>query len=536
YRSGPVHEHQEPCYALITWSDDGRNWHKPQTIFAAQKFRNKKEDDEIQYSISHQRMGWYVSPDGRLIACAYYGMPDTPNDGRGVGRVVREVYGPGSYGPIYWVRYNKYQGYSKEDSPHYPYYKEAPDKGFVKVIDGLLANKLMVQQWYEEDQDTSEGFFSYVPSRTRYGKAFDWYNLPDGRIVGMWKWKKMVVANKWEPGHISHQGQGRDIYYGGAKIWGQKVSDGKYALVYNPIKNTTWRHPLSVTTSDDGMNFDTYFLNVQGETPLMRFGGANKDGGGAQYIRGIIPGNGTPPDGALWLTYSSNKEDIRVTRVPVPIKGTVDEDVNDDFENMKAGGLVTNWNIYTGLWNQIDVVKEKRNKVLRLQDKAPYDYAKAVRVFPETTKAKISFDLRVQKPGRDALEIELQNYKGQRPVRIVIDGKNGLVETGKWAKVVIDVDTTAGKYDLTIDDKEIVSGEDFAEAIDNTGNPYKSKFSTPTVERIVFRTGSWRMKDFSRYGFGANDYRKNEPDLINADEAVDNAVFDIDDFRAAAVE
>jgi hypothetical protein len=213
----------------------------------------------------------------------------------------------------------------------------------------------------------------------------------------------------------------------------------------------------------------------------------------------------------------------------VPIKGTVDEDVNDDFENMKAGGLVTNWNIYTGLWNQIDVVKEKRNKVLRLQDKAPYDYAKAVRVFPETTKAKISFDLRVQKPGRDALEIELQNYKGQRLVRIVIDGKNGLVETGKWAKVVIDVDTTAGN------DKEIVSGEDFAEAIDNTGNPYKSKFSTPTVERIVFRTGVWRMRDFSRYGFSANDYRKNEPDLPGADEAVENAVFDIDNLRTITV-
>ena len=531
YESGPVHEHQPPCYALITWSEDGRNWHKPQTIFPAEKFRNRKEDNKLQYSLSHQRMTWFVASDGRLIACAFHGMPATPNDGKGIGRVVREVKGPGEYGPIYWVRYNNYQGYNKDNSPYYPYYKEAPDKDFVKAIDGLLANKLMVQQWYEEDRDNSEGFFSFVPTKSRYGKAFDWYTLGDGKIVGMWKWKKMVVANKWEPGEISKQDQGKDIYYGGAKIWGQKLSNAKYALVYNPIENTTWRHPLSVTTSDDGLNFDTYFLNVHSETPLMRFGGANKDGGGAQYVRGIIPGNGTPPDGALWLTYSSNKEDIRVTRVPVPIKGTVDEDVNDDFENMAPGGVVTNWNIYTGLWNQIDVVKDKGNNVLRLQDKAPYDYAKAVRVFPETTKAKISFDLKVQKPGRDALEIEMQNYKGQRPVRIVIDGKNGLVETGKWAKVVIDVDTNAGKYSLAIDGKEIVSGEAFAEPLDNTGNPYKSKFATATVERIVFRTGSWRMKDFSRYGFGANDYRKNEPDLTAPDDPVDNAVFDIDNFK-----
>jgi len=549
YRSGPVHEHQQPCYALITWSEDGRNWHKPQTIFPAQKFINKKKDDKEQYSISHQRMGWYVSPEGKLIACAFYGMPGTPNDGKGVGRVVREVKGPGKYGPIYFVRYNTFQGYDKDDSPHYPYYKKAPDKGFVKAIDSLLVNKLMVQQWYEEDRDNEGNFFSFAGGNVRYAKAFSWYTLPDGKIVGMWKWKKMVVANRWEPGEISRQGQGKDIYYGGAKIWGQRTSDGRYALVYNPIKNTTWRHPLSVTTNDDGMNFDTYFLNVHGETPLMRFGGANKDGGGAQYVRGIVPGNGTPHDGAMWLTYSSNKEDIRVTRVPVPVKGTVDKDVNDDFEDIKPGGIVTDWNVYCGIWTPISVVKDKRNKVLRLADKAPYDYAKAVRVFPETTKAEISFSLRPHQRGHGDFEMEVLNYKGQRPVRIKIEGKSGKIKAnngadlsdvasfspGKWLKFNIAVDTTAGKYDLQLNGKKVVSGASFAETLDNTDNPYKSKFTTPTVERIVFRTGAYRLKDFSRYGFGANDYRKNEPDLPGADEAVDNAVFDIDDFRTMCV-
>jgi hypothetical protein len=545
YESGPVHEHQEPCYALITWSEDGRNWHKPQTIFPAKKFRNRKEDNKLQYSLSHQRMNWYVASDGRLIACGFHGMPDTPNDGKGIGRVVREIKGPGNYGPIYWVRYNEFQGYNKDNSPYYPFYKEAPDKGFVKAIDELLANKLMMQQWYEEDGDKESGFFALSGYRTRYLKAFCWYKLPDHRIVGMWKWKKMVVADKWELGHISKQGSGRDIYYGGAKIWGQKTSNGKYALVYNPVENTTWRHSLSVTTSDDGMSFDTYLLNVHGETPLMRFGGANKDGGGAQYARGIIPGNGRPPDGDMWLTYSSNKEDIWVARVPVPIRGTVEEDAKDSFDDMDIGGFVKEWNLDSGLWTPIAVADDNGNKVLRLQDKDPYDYSNAVRVFPEATKAKISFGLRVADAGRDSLEIELQNYKGQRPVRIIIEGKNGKItanngeklskiaslSVGKWLKLIIDVDTTAGKYDLTVNGKKVVPGGAFAEAIDNTGNPYKSKFATPTVERIVFRTGTWRMKDFSRYGFGANDYRKNEPDLTAPDEAVDNAVYDIDNFR-----
>jgi hypothetical protein len=545
YRSGPVHEHQQPCYAPITWSEDGRSWAKPRTLFPARRFRNRKQDDAIQYSISHQRMGWYVSPDGRLIASGFYGMPGTPNDGKGVGRVVREVYGPDDYGPIYWVRYNPFQGYGPDDSPHYPYYTASPDPGFVKAVDALLADKLVVQQWYEEDRDTSDGFFAYAGGNARYLKAFNWYVRPDGKIVGMWKWKKMAVAGAWEPGEISVQGVGADVYYGGAKIWGQRTSDGRYVLAYNPVLNTTWRHPLSVTTGADGMSFDTYFLNVHGETPLMRFGGANKDGGGAQYVRGIIPGNGTPPDGALWLTYSSNKEDLFVTRVPVPIQGTVARDVDDDFEDREPGGLVADWNVYTGVWNPIGIVKDAGNQVLRLADQDPYDYAKAARVFPETTRARISLDLRLEEVGHDNLEIEVQTYRGQRPVRIVLVGKDGVIVAnegpelddvaalvaGEWVHLDIDVDTTAGEYDLHVDGEEVVDGAAFAERLDDTGNPYGSPFEDPTVERVVFRTGIYRMKDFSRYGFQANGYKKYEPDLPGADEPVARTVVDLDNVR-----
>jgi len=249
----------------------------------------------------------------------------------------------------------------------------------------------------------------------------------------------------------------------------------------------------------------------------MRFGGKNKDGGGAQYVRGIVPGNGTPPDGAIWLTYSSNKEDIRVTRVPVPIKGTVEKDVDDNFNGMTVGGIVTDWNIYSGIWTPISVVKRRRNKVLRLEDKAPYDYAKAVRVFPEATKAQISFGLRVQDAGRDNLEIEVQNYKGQRPVRIKVDGKNGKILANNGANMVeaasfkarkrlkfnISVDTSAGKYDLILNGNKVVSGASLLpRQLTTSTSPYKSKSAIPTVERIVFRTGAYRLNDFSRYGEG----------------------------------
>ena len=541
YQSGPVHEHQAPCYGLITWSEDSRNWHKPQEIFPAKKFRDRKKDNEEHYSISHQRMSFYVSPNGKLLIFGYYGLHPTPNDGKGVGRAVREIYGPGDYGPIYWVRYNKYQGYNKDNSPHFPYYKDSEDKEFVGAVDSFLENKLLVQQWFEEDMDTT--FFVYPYRNVRYLKAFDWYTLPDERIVGMWKWRNMVVANKWKQDEISRQQTPENIYYGGAKLWGQRTSDGLYALVYNPVGDPTWRHPLSVTTSEDGINFNTYFLNVYSETPPTRYGGGNKDGGGGQYVRGISDNNPSPPDGALWLTTSSNKEDIFVTRVPVPITGIVEEDVNDNFNNMEPGGIVTYWNVYTGAWNKIELVEENGNSILRLQDKDPYDYAKAARVFPEATNADIAFRLRTNRVEHGHLAIEVLNYKGQRPVRIVIDGNSGAImsntgeemvkigpyEEDTWLNFEINVNTVTEHYSLKINDDVVVDREAFAETLSNNDNPYESKFDVPTVERLEFRTGEYRMTDFSRYGTDVNDFLVNVPDVPNPDDPLEYAVFDIDD-------
>lgn len=46
-------------------------------------------------AIMHQRVGFYVSKSGRLIAMGNYGVAldkkDDPNDGNGIGRVVREI-------------------------------------------------------------------------------------------------------------------------------------------------------------------------------------------------------------------------------------------------------------------------------------------------------------------------------------------------------------------------------------------------------------------------------------------------------------
>ena len=47
----------------------------------------------------HQRMGFYIALDDRLLVLAFYGHAPNPFGPGGIGRVVREIYKDGSFGP-----------------------------------------------------------------------------------------------------------------------------------------------------------------------------------------------------------------------------------------------------------------------------------------------------------------------------------------------------------------------------------------------------------------------------------------------------
>jgi sialidase-like protein len=145
------------------------------------------------------------------------------------------------------------------------------------------------------------------------------------------------------------------------------------------------------------------------------------------------------------------------------------------------------------------------NKSLLLEDKDPYDYAQAVRVFAESKQAKISFRVFPHSPANGRLEVEVLDAAGHRPVRVVIAQK-----PGAWHSVEIAVNAEAGTYDLSIDGKAVSKQAAFAEP-------------AGTVERLLFRTGEFRTsptRQSDRYA-GA--------DLPNAGEPVPLAAFNIDD-------
>ena len=521
YLSNPVDEHIAPGQTLITTSIDGRNWVKPEVVFPPYNPPpGVRIPEGYNGYMMHQRMGFYVAPDGRLLVLAFYGHTEDPFEKGGIGRVVREAYKDGTYGPIYFIRYTSHANWN-ETNTSYPFYTKSEDKGFVDACKSLLSDKLKTMQWWDEDHGL-DGFYSI----TEAGEAFNYYHRKDGKVVGLWK--RSLCALSDDGVHFSKPVKSPTLEMPGGKMWGQATKDGRFALCYNPIELDEYRYPLIITSSDDGIVFDNMLL-VMGEVPPRRFMGRWKDFGPC-YMRGIIEGNGNPPGNDMWLAYSMNKEDMWISRIPLPIRYAVKGEVKDDFNNMETGGAVTDWNIYAPKWAPVEVANfpTSTNKSLLLQDKDPYDYARAIRVFEETKKGEISVRILPKQMKDGMLDIDLTDRNGNRPVRIsftsegniqAVDGSNIVVLQGYkpdyWYDLKISINAKPfGSYDVSINGKQVLKNAQLAEAV-------------KSVERISFRTGPYRNLPNR-----TTPNQEEAPPLPGADEQVFNAGFYIDDFRA----
>ena len=483
YLTDPRSEHEPPGKTMMQTSVDGYTWTAPVELFPEYNVPDGMTKpawpgvvSKDLKAIMHQRVGWYVSKQGKLIATGNYSYAvtakDDPNDGNGIGRVVREIKADGSFGPIYFIYYN--HGFNEKNTD-FPYYKKAKDKAFVKACDEILANPMYRMQWAEEADRGDQ----LLPLKTPY-KAFSGYTLPDGRKVGLWKHALTSMSydggNTWkEPVKRAH-----GFVNSNAKIWGQRLSDGTYATVYNPAE---YRWPLAISLSNDGLEYTTLNL-VNGEVTPERHYGLYKSFG-PQYTRGILEGNGTPPDNDLWVTYSNNKEDMWVSRIPVPVLTAATTHANTDFSQYQTLADMTDWNIYSPLWAPVSLDGEW----LTLSDKDPYDYAKVERVIPATKELKVAFDVKPMQNDHGQLNVEFLDDKGNMCARIVLDATanmkvkggaryGGMVKNYEPGKVyhveaMLSVDGHTGTY--------FVNGKKAASRM----------FDTPVehITRIVFRTG-----------------------------------------------
>ena len=485
YLCDPVDEHVPPSHTVLMTSKDGYHWTNPQIVFPEYKVPDgytkagRQDVAKNLIAIMHQRVGFYVSKSGKLITMGNYGVAmdkkDDPNDGNGIGRVVREIQKDGTYGPIYFIYYN--HGFNEKNTA-FPYFKRSKDKAFVKACQEILDNPLYRMQWVEE-ADRNDPI---IPLNKEY-KAFNYYTLPDGKIACLWKHALTSISedggNNWAEPVLRAKG----FVNSNAKIWGQRLSDGTYATVYNPSE---FRWPLAISLSKDGLEYTTLNL-VHGEITPMRYGG-NYKSYGPQYVRGIQEGNGTPKDGDLWVAYSVNKEDMWVSRIPVPVKLKAAAHADDDFSQFAELSQLTDWNIYSPVWAPVSLDKNW----LLLQDKDPFDYAKIERKIPATKELKVAFDLQAGQNDKGTLQIEFLDENGIACSRLeltadgVFRAKGGSrfgnimkYEAGKTYHVEALLSVANRSIQVFVDGKKAGTRMFYA--------------PVAAIERIAFRTGELRQ-------------------------------------------
>ena len=513
YLTDPRHEHEAPGKTMMQTSVDGYTWTEPVELFPEYPVPEGWTKEGTGFpaahnlkAVMHQRVGWYVwQPSGkslyqsekqnsRLLATGNYGIcltiKDDPNDGNGIGRVVREVKKDGTLGPIYFIYYN--HGFSPRNTL-YPYYKSSKDKNFVRAVDAMLADPMQRMQWVEEADRGDK----LLPLDKPY-KAFCGYTLPDGRKVALWKHAVTSLSadggNTWRLVNVDGKlgcDRAPGFVNSNAKIWGQRLSDGTYATVYNPAE---YRWPLAISLSQGGLEYTTLSL-VNGEVTPLRHGGQYKSYG-PQYVRGIeapLSTPGVPTD--LWVTYSNNKEDIWVSRIPVPVRLNATAHAKPIAKEAMLADL-TDWNLYVPRLCPVTV----EDGALTLSDSDPYDYAKVERIIPNTKELEVTFDLCLDQNSHGELDIEFVDDSGNVCSRIVADS-TGAVRVKGGARY----GTLLKKYEpgITYHVKAMLSCDlhraVYSISAANSGQSGNSstsgkctrQFDTPveSISRIVFRTG-----------------------------------------------
>jgi len=485
FLSGEVGEHIPPSQTFLQTSVDGYTWSNPQVLFPTYKVPNGYTKPDYPgvannlTAIMHQRVGFYVSKSGKLLTMAFYGVAldkkDDPNDGNGIGRVVREIKKDGSFGPIYFIHYN--HGFNEKNTD-YPFFTKSKDKSFRQACQEILDNPLYMMQWVEESDRNDP----LIPLKKEY-KAFNYYHLPDGKVACLWKHALTSISTDegktWDT--LVYRAKG--FVNSNAKIWGQRLTDGSYSTVYNPSE---FRWPLAISTSADGLNYTTLNL-IHGEITPMRYGG-NYKSYGPQYVRGIQEGNGIPYDKNLWVTYSMNKEDMWVSRIPVPIKITPTVQANDNLDLYSKINDLTEWNIYSPLWAPVSLEKVNGKNWLTMSDKDPFDFAKAVRKIPATKELKVAFDFRAEQADKGIFRIEFLDEKGIACSRLEFRSDSTFQAKGgsRWGGLM---KYQAGKT-YKIEAQLSVENRSIKVFVDGKQAGVRMFFApVASIERIAFSTG-----------------------------------------------
>ena len=419
-----VGEDNPPVRVVYATSDDGFNWTPPKDLYPFNKAYNS-------------RFYFFHSSNDRMLvfASGWYPTNNVAED-RKVRLYVREITADHKLGEIYTL--------IKPAAGHPPAYTESKDAGFLQACREVLNNKLLLEQadygillgdkkmkWHEGKNWPGGRIPSIGGDLWIFGKSMCFYHRKDGVLVGTCK-MGWVTQSRDEGQTWSFPTIPRGIKGGGGKTWAQATPDGRYTMIYIPQGDH--RYPMAITTSDDGITFKDMRV-IHGEVPPQRYEGRAKPLG-PQYLRGLSEwgsdGSRQEKD-CIWTIYSMSKEDIWVSRVPVPIVADAKAHADDNFDNVAVGLRVPEWNTYSLLWAPVSVAADGKNHYLKIEDREPTDYARAIRTFPVSKTVETSFRVAAEQADNGRVEIELLGELGSRPVRVILDDKGRIkaVDGGK---------------------------------------------------------------------------------------------------------
>jgi len=494
-----VGEDNPPIRLVYATSDDGFNWTLPRDLYPYNRAYNS-------------RFYFYKSTNDRMLvfASGWYKTDNVAED-RKIRLYCREITADHKLGKAYTL--------IKPSKGHPPAYTESNDPGFIQACREALSNNPLLEQadygiltgknrikWHDPKNWPGGKIPSFGGDLWIFGKAMNFYHRKDGVLVANCK-MGWTTLSRDEGKTWSYPTIPPGIKGGAGKTWAQATPDGRYAMIYIPQDDS--RFPMAVTTSDDGITFDN-MRSMHSDLPPQRYQGRAKPIG-PQYLRGVsewgTDGERNEKD-CIWAVYSLSKEDIWISRIPVPILADAKTHADENFNYTPPGPRVPKWNTYSPIWAPVSIATNGSNHYLLLEDSEPGDYARAIRTFPVSKTVNASFRVKAEQVGKGRFEVELLGELGTRPVRIIVT--DHITKAGEWLNYNIQADCATGKFSVSVNGRQVVKDAAFAQA-------------SPTLYALSFRTGKAHARPRGRA----------KRDIKGVERPVEKVVYCIDDVKTS---